>query len=106
MLGATEVGINSIWHVEFHSSKLKELRAEARAQAVVAARAKAELYCKAAGVKLGEVIHIEDLNPDVRRASHRVEFNPEFDEVSLGAFNPNVIVVGAAVRIAFKFDNS
>jgi hypothetical protein len=51
---------------------LKELRADARKQAVVAAREKAELYCREAGVAVGKVIAIEDSNPDqLTRIFHR-----------------------------------
>jgi hypothetical protein len=59
-----DTGARQVNFVEFQTSKLKEIRANARRQAVKAAREKAELYCNAAGAKLGPVIYIEDVNPD------------------------------------------
>ena len=50
----------------------QEVRAEARRVAVAAARLKAELYAEAAGVALGLVVHIEDVDPERLRAEmHR-----------------------------------
>jgi uncharacterized protein YggE len=47
----------------------RELRAEARRKAVAAARAKADLYAEAAGVRVGAVLHIEDVDPEQPGAS-------------------------------------
>lgn len=101
-------GVNTINSVDFQISNLKEVRAEARERAVAAAREKAELYCQAAGVQLGQVVHIEDVNPDLlgRHAGH---VSPEAqleDGQPPRAFDPGSIVVGAAVMIAFEFKRS
>ena len=64
LIGIVDAGANEINDVNFQTSRLKELRAQARRKAVEAAREKAENYCQAAQVKLGKVIHIEDVNPD------------------------------------------
>ena len=100
--GIVDAGANEIESVEFQTTKLKELRADARRQAIGAAREKAENYCNAAGVTLGKVIHIEDVNPDNLRGreSHA--------EMGIGsqvqAFDPGNITIGAAVIVAFKIE--
>jgi uncharacterized protein len=102
--GVVDAGANEVHGLEFQTSYLKEIRAEARQRAVVAAREKAELYCTAAGVRLGRVIHIEDVNPDSLRGreGHVVHETQPDDEGTLGAFDPGSIVVGAAVLVAFE----
>jgi uncharacterized protein len=65
--GIVDAGANNIQSVSFQTTRLKQFRADARRQAIAAARDKAELYCQAAGVELGEIIHIEDVNPDQLR---------------------------------------
>lgn len=57
-------GANEIEGVDFDVTGKAELRAEARREAVAAARRKAELYAEAAGVRLGAVLHIEDVDPE------------------------------------------
>lgn len=102
-------GANEIDGVSFQTKKLKEIRAEARRMAVSAAREKALNYCNAAGVKLGEILHIEDVNPDNmdgRREGHVRPHN--FSEVAEaeGAFDPSAIQVNAAVIVVYAFEKS
>lgn len=61
---AVDAGANQVQRVRYQTTKLRELRAEARQHAVEAANRKAQIYSEAAGVRLGHVIHIEDVNPD------------------------------------------
>ncbi len=67
-----EAGVNSVEGVDFQVSNLAEVRSEARKQAMLAARRKADVYAAAAGITLGPVVHIEDTNPDLLsgRESH------------------------------------
>lgn len=104
LIGVTDVGANEINSVEYQTSRLKEIRAQARQQAIAAAREKAEIYCQAAGVTLGPVIHIEDVNPDQLqgREGHMVRETPPDDEGPLRAFDPGSITVGGAVLMAFE----
>ena len=60
-------GANEIEGVDFDVTTKRALRAEARRKAVAAARAKAELYAEAAGIRLGAVLHIEDVDVDGHR---------------------------------------
>ena len=100
LAGIVDAGVNEIQSVDFQTTKLKEVRADARRQAIAAAHEKAENYCNAAGVTLGTVIHIEDVNPDdlTRRDSH-VEMGRA---LQLQAFDPGSITIGAAVIVAYK----
>jgi uncharacterized protein len=101
-----DVGVNEVGSVEFLTSRLRELRMEARRRAIGAAREKAEIYCTAAGVTLGPTIHIEDLNPDMgqlKERGHMQAAEPTLgDEEALSAFNPGSIEVAAAVQVAYE----
>jgi uncharacterized protein len=103
--GVVASGANELHDIVFQSSRLKEIRADVRRRAVAAAREKAQIYCEAAGVILGSVIHIEDTNPDSIRGGDLTQpSRPLADtEESVHAFNPGSITIGAAVRIAFAF---
>ncbi len=102
LTGIVDAGVNELESVDFQTTKLKELRAEARRQAINAAREKAENYCNAANVSLGRVIHIEDVNPDNLRGR---ESHVEMGRLTEGqAFDPGNITVSAAVTVAYKIE--
>lgn len=104
LVGVVDAGANEIGSVDFRTTRLKEHRAEARRRAVAAAREKAENYCKAAGVSLGAVISLEDVNPSVLRGSGEGHTSSEVASDDSGpdhALAPGSITVGAAVSIVF-----
>ena len=104
--GIVDAGVNEITSVDFQTTRLKEIRAEARRRAINAAREKAENYCTAAQVSLGKVIHIEDVNPDTLRGREghvSYEIQPD-DSGEIKVLDPGSITVGAAVIIAFKIE--
>ena len=99
-----DAGANSIEALEFQSSKIRELRAEARAAAVVAARQKAEIYVQAAGAKLGPVVHIEDINPDSLqpRGGHGIPIDlGQHGTDAVDVLRTGSIAIAAAVMIGF-----
>jgi uncharacterized protein YggE len=104
--GLIAAGANNLTSVTFQTTRLKELRADARRRAVAAAREKAELYCAAAGVAVGPVLAIEDVNPESlsgRSEGHTYREPVAVDEAGEpGAMDPGAIAVGAAVRIAYR----
>jgi uncharacterized protein len=113
LIGLVDSGVNEIYNVDFQTNRLKELRAQARRTAVEAARVKAENYCLAAQVKLGRVIHIEDVNPDIpnffgRRYEGHATNQNVMDQLGTGdvedikAFNPGSITINAAVYLSFS----
>ena len=57
---AIEAGANEMSGIEFIVSEQSKLLDEARAEAIADARRKAELYAKAASVKLGRVVAINE----------------------------------------------
>jgi uncharacterized protein YggE len=95
------VGANEIEDVEFDVGGKRELRAEARRRAVAAAREKAELYAEAAGVRLGDVVHIEDVNPDDPR-TQRYHSHSSVSAASDLDLAPGSVVVFAAVILGFS----
>lgn len=109
LTGVLGAGANVLRSVAFQTSRFKELRAEARRMAVQAARAKAELYCAAAGVAPGAVVSIEDVNPESlanRSEGHHVS-PPAVtveDTADPGPMNPGAISVAAAVRIRYRIE--
>jgi uncharacterized protein YggE len=65
-------GADEIVSVTYDTNRTPELRADARRQAVAVAQAKAQVYADAAGVPLGPVVHIEDVDPErLRTEVHR-----------------------------------
>jgi uncharacterized protein len=104
--GLIAAGANDLTEVNFQTTRLKELRADARRRAVLAAREKAELYCKAAGVAVGAVLAIEDVNPEIlagRSEGHTYrEPVPADDSGEPGVFDPGAIAVTAAVNIVYQ----
>ena len=106
LTSAVEAGANEVQRVRYQSSKLRELRATARKRAVEAARRKAEIYCEAAGIRLGQVIHIEDVNPDIgqyRSSGHSAGEVVPADEADSGmGLKPGSLVISAAVAMTFS----
>jgi len=65
LIGVVDAGANEITAVEYTTRNLKDLRADARKQAVAAATEKADIYCASANVRLGKVLHINDMKPSL-----------------------------------------
>ncbi len=102
LTGLIDAGANELTSVDFQTTRLKEVRADARRRAVAAALEKADVYCRAAGVTLGRVTTIEDANPDAlsgRNEGH-VFREPVADDMGeQKAIDPGAIAVGAAVYL-------
>jgi len=64
LVDVVEAGANEIEGVDFDVAGKPGMRSEARRLAVTAARRKAELYAEAAEVRLGAVLHVEDVDPE------------------------------------------
>jgi len=103
---AVEAGANEVISVKYLTTHLAELRAQARREAVFAARRKAEVYCEAAGVSLGHVLHIEDVNPDsmVCRGGHVEATGSDMadDDATPGGLMSGSLVVTAAVMVTWS----
>jgi uncharacterized protein YggE len=106
--GVVEAGADVIDAVELRTSRLVELRVQARERSIHAAKKKAEGYAEAAGIVIGEVLHIEDVNPDdlKSRRGHGADLDLTDDETAAdaGAYDPGALEVSAAVMVAFRID--
>lgn len=94
-------GAHEIEGVEFDVTAKPDLRAQARRLAVAAARSKAELYAEAAGVRLGAVIHIDDVDSEGSIYAYRGH-SARGGESSPEDFAPGHVVVAAAVILGFS----
>ncbi|HEX4513390.1 MAG TPA: SIMPL domain-containing protein [Polyangiaceae bacterium] len=63
LVAVVDAGADRIHSVHHKTTRMREIRAEARKRAVEAAKAKAESYASAAGVKVGAPLHVEDVKP-------------------------------------------
>jgi uncharacterized protein len=101
LVDVVAAGANEIEGVDFDVSGKADLRAESRRQAVAAARNKAGLYAEAAGVRLGPVVHIEDIDPEhVGYQSFRA--HAVGGGASAADLAPGHVVVSAAVIVGFS----
>lgn len=107
--GLIAAGANELTSVTFQTTRLKDLRADARRRAVGAAREKAELYCTSAGVAVGSVLAIEDVNPESlsgRSEGHTYREPMAVDDAGEpGTLDPGAISVGAAVNIVYRIED-
>jgi uncharacterized protein YggE len=94
-------GANQIDGVDFDVTAKRELRAQARRQAVAAARAKAELYAAAADVRVGSVLHVEDIDPEQPGAA-RYRSHADAASTTAQDLAPGHIVVSAAVVVGYS----
>lgn len=104
LVAVVDAGADRILSVHSKTTRIKELRIEARQRALRAAQAKAEQYVGAAGARLGAVVHIEDVNPDeTQRRSHMpdVDLSAHDEQTDTEAHNPGAIVVAGAVMACF-----
>ena len=92
-------GANQIQGIRFAISEPRALEDKAREAAIADARAKAMLYAKAAGVKLGEVLAIEERN--VRVPTPRM-MAMEVARDTAVAPGEQSVTIGLAVRFAIE----
>ncbi len=105
LIGLIDAGANELTSVTFETSRLKDVREDARKRAIAAARYKAEVYASASGISVGNVVLIEDMNPDVLtgRYEGHVHREPVIDDPGdIKAVDPGAITVGAAVNVVFE----
>ncbi|MGI8333050.1 SIMPL domain-containing protein [Actinomadura scrupuli] len=101
LIDVVDAGVNKVDGVDFDVRAKQELRAEARKKAVRAARAKAELYAEAAGVGLGHVVHIEDVDPE-SAGNERYRSHGSGGATTEEDLAPGHVVVSAAVMLGFS----
>jgi uncharacterized protein len=81
MIGLMDQGINQIQGIEFTSSEMEKHKAEARKQAVLQAKKKAEDYVSVLGQKVGKALLIDEQNigmfPPMYRNAIKMEMDSE-----------------------------
>lgn len=102
LVDLVDAGANEIEGVDFDVAGKPAMRAEARRKAVSAARDKAALYAEAAEVRLGPVVHIDDVDPESTRAERYRGHGYAGDEASAEDLAPGHVVVSAAVIVGFS----
>lgn len=100
LVDVVEAGAHEIEAVDFDVLGKPEMRAGARREAVAAARRKAELYAEAAGVRLGAVVHIEDVDPE-RAGAERYRGHGSGGAAAAADLAPGHVIVSAAVMLGF-----
>jgi len=113
LTGVIEAGANEIVSIQFQTSHLKDLRMQARRLAIQAAKEKAAVYAEAAGVVLGSVIHIEDVDPQKLQARSQFHVgglgqlprDPMEHDAAKESLDPKAIEVMAAVLMAFSLQH-
>jgi uncharacterized protein YggE len=104
LVDVVAAGANEIEAVDFDVSGKPEKRAEARQKAVREARRKAELYAEAAGVRLGPIVHIDDVDPETV-GSGRYRGHGSGGSASAEDLAPGHVVVTAAVTLGFAVNH-
>lgn len=101
LVDAVAAGANEIRGMSFDVIDKPAMRAEARKEAVAAARRKALLYAEAAGVRLGAVLHIDDVDPEKLGEGAYRSHSSARSESSAEDLAPGHVVVSAAVILGF-----
>ena len=99
LVDVVAAGANEIEAVDFDVVGKGDMRAEARRLAVTAARRKAELYAEAAEIRLGAVVHVEDVDPE-RAESYRGHGSG--GAAAAEDLAPGHVIVSAAVVLGFS----
>lgn len=93
-------GADEVLGVDYETSQADELRTEARGRAIAAAQAKAAHYAEAAGVALGPVVHIEDVDAGPSPVMYRLAAGAPAADGSTD-FAPGQLTVSTSVALGF-----
>jgi len=91
-------GARAIHSVTYTTSQLRDLRRKARESAFESARVKADTYAHAAGLRVGRVLHIEDVDPSsLRSGGHGADVDLTVHDEVAGATSGSIEVAGAVL---------
>ncbi|PBC64399.1 SIMPL domain-containing protein [Streptomyces sp. Tue6028] len=102
IVDAVEAGANRVEDVVFDVRDKPAVRDEARRRAVAAARRKAEVYAEAAGVELGTVLHIQDVDAESWELRGGGRGHGSGGGNSDGDLAPGMVEVHGAVLLGFS----
>ncbi|MFN3756135.1 MAG: SIMPL domain-containing protein [Flavobacterium sp.] len=105
MIGLMDQGINTIQGVEFTSSQMELHQAEARKQAIIHAKKKAEDYVSVLGQKVGKALQIEEQNsgmfPPMYRNAMMIESDTSISRETLAI---GEMEIKAQVQVRFLLE--
>ncbi|MFI5807083.1 SIMPL domain-containing protein [Streptomyces sp. NPDC051561] len=101
LVDTVDAGANRVDDVAFDVRDKQAIRDEARRKAVEAARRKAEVYAQAAGVSLGPVIHIQDVDPEAYEFSSYRGHGSATGAGTESDLAPGMVEVQAGVVLGF-----
>ena len=108
MMGLNETGINSIQGVEFKSSKLAEYEKEARKNAMLNAKQKANDYVSVLGQKVGKALMITDnsvtVYPQPMYKSSMMDMSSEMAGGNKETLAAGEITINANVNVSFVLE--
>jgi uncharacterized protein len=104
LIDLVAAGANEIEAVEFDVRAKSDLRAEARRQAVAAARRKADLYAEVAGVRVGAVLHVDDVDADNPVHQPYRSHSSYAGAAAAEDLAPGHVVVSASVILGFAIN--
>lgn len=93
-------GADEILGVDYDTSRADELRTSARERAIAAAQAKAAHYAQTAGVALGPVVHVEDVDAGPSPVMYRLAAAAPADAGGAD-FAPGQLTVSSSVALGF-----
>lgn len=99
--GAIEAGITNIRNIRLGTTKRDALVKKALASAVAAARQKAEVLAKSAGVALGKAVRIDERAPPMEMRPYAVRTAAGMTAAGETAFEPGQITVRATVTVEY-----
>lgn len=102
IVDAVDAGANHVDEVVFDVRDKPAVRDEARRRAVAAARRKAEVYAQAAGVALGTVLHIQDVDAESWELRSGSRGHGGGGGSSDGDLAPGMVEVHAGVLLGFS----
>ncbi|MFJ8008721.1 SIMPL domain-containing protein [Streptomyces fagopyri] len=102
IVDAVDAGANHVDEVVFDVRDKPAARDEARRRAVAAARRKAGVYAEAAGVPLGTVLHIQDVDAEAWELRSGGRGHGGGGGASDGDLAPGMVEVHAGVMLGFS----
>jgi uncharacterized protein YggE len=97
-------GADEVLGVDYDTSRADELRTTARERAVAAARSRASEFATAAGITLGPVVHIEDVDAGPSPIMYRLAAAPPGADAGTADFAPGQLTVSTSVALGFAIN--
>jgi len=106
MTGLLNSGINRIDHVQFTSSKIEELRADARIAAIKNAKEKAIAYASALGQSIGKAVEISEQGASSpQQPTYKARMmSMEMDSSAGETIAPGELIINTKIAVSFTLN--